>query len=577
VRDTPRPAPSIRRAAAAAAVLWAAPLWAEAPSRLDEVLDAVVAHEQALTTALERYRPLVETYVQTVRPDARLGVQPIRDNYFFGRLELPSATAAAPGKDRDKSRRSKKTLSLFDDFNSQTFKPESFARMLILDRGEFDRGNYDFDFVRAEFLGEIRALVFDVTPRVGKPLNPMRTARFVGRIWIEDQGYHIVRYNGVYDSALGPNLHFDSWRLNLAPDLWLPAYVYTEGADPAFRQQRLSHRGQTRIWGYSIRRPDAEDEFTRVLVDAPHANQAADRPGHVSPVESARMWEGEAEENVLQRLERAGLLAPPGELDKVLETVVNNLEVTSGVTITPPVGCRVLLTTPLESFTVGHTIVLSRGLIDVLPDEASLAAVLAHELGHVLAGHRLDTRYAFSDQILVADRQTLEVFPFARPAAEEQEADDRALALLAASPYKDDLASAGLFLKALASRAGDLPALIRPHFGNRLADAQRLYRLNQLVVAAPELDPASMEQTAALPLGGRVRVDPWNASVELMDAARVGLLSVREKMPFQVTPLMPYLARHGTRGESLAGPAGLGAAERGASASVDHRPTRSNP
>jgi len=29
---------------------------------------------------------------------------------------------------------------------------------------------------------------------------------------------------------------------------------------------------------------------------------------------------------------------------------------------------------------MGHTIVVSRGLIDVLPDEASLASILAHEL-----------------------------------------------------------------------------------------------------------------------------------------------------------------------------------------------------
>jgi hypothetical protein len=44
----------------------------------------------------------------------------------------------------------------------------------------------------------------------------------------------------------------------------------------------------------------------------------------------------------------------------------------------------VLLTTPLESFVVGRTIILSRGLLDVLPDEATLAAVLAHELAHIV-------------------------------------------------------------------------------------------------------------------------------------------------------------------------------------------------
>ncbi|MCP3995779.1 MAG: M48 family metalloprotease [bacterium] len=306
----------------------------------------------------------------------------------------------------------------------------------------------------------------------------------------------------------------------------------------------MTHKGQTRIWGYKIKMSNAEDEFTKVMIDAPQTRDPNDRPGQISPVESARAWEGEAEENLLLRLERAGLLAPEGEVDAVLQTVVSNLEITNELNIQPPVRCRVLLTTPLESFTIGHTIVLSRGLIDVLPDEASLAMVLAHELGHVLSGHELDTKYAFSDQMLVGDKQAMQQFVFQRDPAEETQADDRAVELLQNSPYKDDLDNPGLFLKALSARAADLPALIRPHFGNRLAKHNELYRMNGIIDAAPELDPTSVEQTAALPLGGRVKLDPWSASIELMTDNRVPLLSAREKLEFQITPLMPYLARY---------------------------------
>ena len=64
-----------------------------------------------------------------------------------------------------------------------------------------------------------------------------------------------------------------------------------------------------------------------------------------------------------------------------------------------------------------------------------------------------------------------------------------------------------------------------------------------MMAAAPELEPMSLEQTAALPLGGRVKVDPWSARIELMKNNRVALLSAREKLPFQVTPLMPHLTR----------------------------------
>jgi len=525
---------------------------AQEPSRLDQVLESIIDNERDLALALEQYQPLVETYIQTVRPDSVVGSVPVNDNYFFGRLELVHRDAAQTGgNEKTKSKKAKKkTLSLFDDFHSQTFKPERFARMLILDRGSFDREHYDFDFIRAEFLGEIRTLVFDVTPKQGKALNRTGFGRFTGRIWVEDQDYNVVRFNGIYDSMLAVSFHFDSWRLNMTPDLWLPAYVYTEESEKAFKQVKLTHKGQTRIWGYEIARSNAEDEFTRVLIDAPQTNDLSDQPGQISPVESARAWEAEAEDNVIRRLERAGLLAPEGEVDKVLETVVTNLEITNELEIEPPVRCRVLLTTPLESFTIGHTIVLSRGLLDVLPDEASLAMVLAHELGHVLSGHDLDTRYAFTDQILVGDKQAMDQFLFERDPTEELEADNRAVDLLGNSPYKDDLATAGLFLKALTAEAEDLPALIRPHFGNRMAQRDKLFRMGQILAAAPELDPSSVEQIAALPLGGRVKLDPWSARIELLKNNRIALLSAREKMPFQVTPLMPYLARYGSRDET---------------------------
>ena len=124
-------------------------------------------------------------------------------------------------------------------------------------------------------------------------------------------------------------------------------------------------------------------------------------------------------------MERLGLLAPRGDVDKVLETVVNNLEVTNNLDIEPEIRCRVLMTSTLESFTIGHTIVLSRGLIDVLPDEASLATMLAHEMAHVVLGHRIDTQYAFFDRILFDEKDTFQHFGFARTAAEEQAADEK--------------------------------------------------------------------------------------------------------------------------------------------------------
>src|SRR5208282_2503426 len=118
--------------------------------------------------------------------------------------------------------------------------------------------------------------------------------------------------------------------------------------------------------------------------------------------------------------------------------------------------------------TVGHTIVVSRGLLDVLPDEASLAMVLGHELSHIVLGHHFDTKLAFNDRMFFPDEDSFQRLDFRRDGADEAAADAKAMELLNNSPYKDKLGSAGLFLKALQERAPDLRNLIRPHLGNSL-------------------------------------------------------------------------------------------------------------
>ena len=88
-------------------------------------------------------------------------------------------------------------------------------------------------------------------------------------------------------------------------------------------------------------------------------------------------------------------------MDEVLNTVVSNLIVSAKLDV--EAHCRVLLTTPFETFAIGHTIVISRGLIDVLPDEASLALALASELAHIALGHRTPTQFAFNNQTMLSD------------------------------------------------------------------------------------------------------------------------------------------------------------------------------
>ena len=239
------------------------------------------------------------------------------------------------------------------------------------------------------------------------------------------------------------------------------------------------------------------------------------------------------------------MLAPEGDVDRILQTVVNNLEVTNNIDLPRPVRTRVLLTSPLETFSVGNTIVISRGLVDVLPDEASLAAVLSHELAHIVLGHNLGSKYAFNDRMLFSDDSTYQNLGFKHIPEEEQAADKKAVDLLKNSPYAQKLDNVGLFLKILQTRAAQLNALLTTHLGNPLAEAGTVNRLPALATQGPALDINKLDQIAALPLGGRVKINPWNDKAEMVKTAPVAITSARDKMPFEVTPFFPRLARLG--------------------------------
>jgi hypothetical protein len=231
--------------------------------------------------------------------------------------------------------------------------------------------------------------------------------------------------------------------------------------------------------------------------------------------------------------------------------VVNNLLIGNNIDTQSDIRCRVLLTSPLESFTIGHTIVVSRGLLDVLPDEASLAMVLAHEVSHIVLGHPFDTKLAFNDKLFFPDEKTFQRMDFKRSQKDEDAADAKAIELLNNSTYKTKLGNAGLFLKALQEKAPDLPHLIRPHLGNSFASAKSV-RMAALLTSAPALDDKKLDQIAALPLGGRIKVEPWSDQVELSKAKPVALASAHEKMEFEITPFFPYLTRLSAGGDKVA-------------------------
>ena len=137
---------------------------------------------------------------------------------------------------------------------------------------------------------------------------------------------------------------------------------------------------------------------------------------------------------------------------------------------------------------------------------------------------------------------------------EETAADKKAVDLLKNSPYAQKLDNVGLFLKALQARTPQLAALLTTHLGNPLAENGQVNRLSALATQGPVLDNNKLDQIAALPLGGRVKINPWDDKAEMVKTAPVAITSARDKMPFEVTPFYPRLARFGATANSPAAP-----------------------
>jgi hypothetical protein len=505
---------------------------------LAQIVDKIVEREHQEMEIIRKYSPLVETYVQKVsnkKPDQE-SWEPDGDRYFMGRANFSKGFNLEPIADR-KDGVLHQTLADINRFFGIgiDYLPKGFLQMIYPDTNGLDTRTYNFAYVRREFLGEVRTLVFDIAPvaKAGK-------GRFAGRIWVEDEAFTIVRFNGSFtgNGESFRKFHFDSWRVNTGPNLWLPAFIYSEENSPKFvLTGAVWSKAQTRLWGYNIGRASEEQELSRVLIESrdpvvDNSQQNTDR----TPLQQKRAWDMQAQDNVMERLQRVGLIAPKGEVDKILETVVNNLEVTNNLNFDPEIRCRVLLTSTMESFAIGRTIVLSRGLIDVLPDEASLATMIAKELGHVIVGEKTNTGFGFYDWMIRFDEsKTFKHFDFDRSVDEDTKASAKAAELLSNSPYKGQLQTAGMFIAELQRRSKEIPNLISPRLGGSIAVRPP--------VAPNTEDKPGENQVVAMPLGGRVKMNPWDDTLDMVKSRPLGTLTEHDKMPFEVTPFVIYLTR----------------------------------
>jgi hypothetical protein len=522
------------------------------------LVQQAIAREKVIIKQIQKSTPVVQSYIQDLRPDVKLYQVPVADQYMIGRVDFGKAFTADEYSQAGRSEKKHGWFAGSFNFVSELTKafhlensPTGFMAMMFIDPSGFDQQHYTFGFVRREFLGTVRTSVFDVSPK------EKGTGRFFGRIWVEDEDGNVVRFNGTFVS--NPNdeathyFHFDSWRMNVQPGVWAPAAVYVEDTLHDQVAHATSFKGQTTYWGYSLKLPTKESDAESMEIE--NAQDQSDNSTDVSPLQAEREWISQAEQNVLDRLTQAGLVAPPSDFDKQLEQVATNIIIGSNLQLPSDIHCRVILTTPLESLAVGNTILLSKGLIDTLPDENALAAVIAFQLAHIVTGHHIDTRYAFNDRLLFPDTATFRRITMNHSNPDNEEAAKKAVDLFNHSIYHDKAGSVGLFFQQLEAREKVLPSLFTPRLGDSLVRADGQPWLAGLTQGAPKLDMDNLTQIAALPLNSRLKIDPWDDKVFMMNAKPPVLLNARDKMPLELTPVFFRLQRYSDASPAAPAPA----------------------
>lgn len=508
------------------------------------LIQKAIAQEKVTVKSIQQHSPVVQTYIQNMRPDPKLYSVPESDQYMLGRVDFGKSFSDKDYAIRPTShgffKGSFKYVSGLTKAFNLSYSATGFMDMMFLDPVSFDQQHYDFAFVRREFLGSVRTDVFDVRP---KPKTGV--GRFFGRIWVEDQDGNIVRFNGTYtgntDEGAPRYFHFDSWRQNVRPGVWLPAAIYAEDSKGSTGKKGAAFRAQTHFWGYSLKLPTRESDAETITVE--NAQDQSENTQDVSPLAARRQWISQAESNVVDRLVQAGLIAQPSDFDKVLETVTNNIIIGNKLELPGDIHCRVILTTPLESLAVGNTILLSKGLVDVLPSEEDLAAVISFQLAHIVLGHHIDTRYAFNDRLLFPDEATLERINMSHNAVDNASAGKKAQELFNGSIYHDKSAGVSLFYQQVVARAKTIPALLTPRLGDPLLKADGT-PWTPGFLQGPRLNMDDTTQIAALPLGSHLKTDPWDDKVIALNLKADRILNPGDKMPLELTPVFFRLQRY---------------------------------
>lgn len=90
-------------------------------------------------------------------------------------------------------------------------------------------GSYNFKYVGKEKIDELNLYVFDVTPKVMPDPKKIKERLFLGRIWVDDQDYQIVKTKGkgVPETKNNKFPVVETYREQIGK-YWFPTYTYAD-------------------------------------------------------------------------------------------------------------------------------------------------------------------------------------------------------------------------------------------------------------------------------------------------------------------------------------------------------------
>ena len=160
-----------------------APAPAAAPTTMDQVVNLFIEREHGLIKALSNRTPVVETYLQNLTADPQLGPVPSEDHYFLGRMDMGETVDRKDYlKEAGQEHAEPPAGRLCTSSSRSSTSPWASPGWSMPTAPTSTASTMTFSYVRREFLGDVRCLVFDVTPK-----KKSGQGRFLGRIWVEDQ------------------------------------------------------------------------------------------------------------------------------------------------------------------------------------------------------------------------------------------------------------------------------------------------------------------------------------------------------------------------------------------------------